>query len=109
MSSSWYSNCEEIEEVWKPLDKHAETMIKTSRAYYDANGVIRITGTADLKSTQAYPPKFGQHVAGAWRSAVLKHPMGEGMPLESLGALECEAMDWPDANLQQIAVDMGLM
>jgi hypothetical protein len=106
----WYSNSEAISELWRPLDKNAETMVKTSKGYFDSKGVFRVQGChPELKSTQAYPKDFGVAAAGAWQATIRKRPMGDGIATSALASLECDEIDWPDADLQQVLVDMGVL
>ena len=100
------SNHADIVALWKPRP-HVRSTVKTTRTYVDASGQTRVTGSDELKGTQAYPPQFGEKVGRVYSSIMSEHPCGDGVPLNEIHNVACHDTDcWDDANLEEVLVDL---
>ena len=101
------SNKECIQELCLPLDPSIQTTVVTSETKISPiSGKTSVTGTKDLKSTQAYPSQFGKAVARTYANAVVQESFGDGVALDELEDVPCSTDSWDDAGLQQVLADL---
>ena len=73
-----------------------------------ADGRVQVSGSSDLKGSQAYPPAFGHATVGVWKMAV-ERPLP---PVKKLPKIWGGKVDkWPDADLSDVFqfLSMGTM
>ena len=110
-STLLFSNMSDSASLHVPLDHTQVPKVVTCHKYTDKDGRERVQGSADLKSTQAYPPQFGDAVFHLWRRECSNTPMGPGVPIAELIASAdasgyISADDWDDAELSQVISDL---
>ena len=102
-----FTNQEGGENLKLDLDSTQRATIQTCNTIVE-NGVVKVSGTKDLKGTQSYPRGFGQAVAAKHLGATLS--MGPGLPLEVLSSEHLASFlsddTWDDADLEQLLIDL---
>lgn len=101
-----YSNHSALEELWRPKPQVASTVATVSR-FIDAAGIARATGTADLKSTQAYPVEFGRAVGTTYANILAREKPMDGVTISDLDDESVDMHDvWADAELETVLADL---
>ena len=102
------SNSERVQTLCKPLEK-SERNVQTTRTVTRANGSTYVEGTADLKSTQAYPAAFGRAVASTYSDIVSSGWQEVQVMPEDVGSIPCSNEVWEEANLNQVLKDLDAL
>ena len=75
-----------LSQLARKLDRNIAWSVTTANRYTDAGGTRRVTGTSDLKGTQAYPDGYGEAVAALWRDSSPHLAGGCGQPVLAVTA-----------------------
>ena len=101
-----YSNCSAVIDLWKKRDPNDKTVVQTTVSYVDSSGQPRVKGGADLKSTQAYPERFGAAIGGILANLHAVQRFAAGTPLSRVSELLPDTDEWADANLDAVLQDL---
>jgi len=104
-----YSNHHELAALWRPLGRQAPKTVQTVIESVSATGKRWVTGSADLKGTQSYPPDFGRAVANVVVNARVCTPIGDGVLVGKLLELDLDSEEWADAHLTDACRDLQAM
>ena len=103
------SNCKAVHKLCLPWDPTIQTSVATFVATIaESSGKLSVTGSSDLKGTQAYPARFGKNVAEAYLNSIAEQNFGEGVGLHRLNDIlpQCSGDPWDDACLEQVLTDL---
>ena len=103
-----------VQSLHRTLDKSKSWEVVTADHYIDQAGRKRVVGTKSLKSTQAYPPGYGEEVARLWEQddhmAVLDLEDGKVKPVcLATGRLALKSVPWDVEAWEDLNVDAVLV
>lgn len=100
------SNLKTLDSLKLPFDSSNVPSAKTYEKTFSESGKVQISGTKQLKGTEAYPDAFGKSVAALYFNEVVQERFGDGVSLAALETIPTSNDPWSDANLDIIISDL---